>query len=102
MAVVLPLLFFALVARAWPAGELRARLLGAAVVSGVTVVAVTELLSAASRLTPGALVLGWAVAVVVAFAAGLASGARRGAAREPSTDPAEPLVLVLLLPIVGI
>src|SRR5689334_23712048 len=101
MAVVLPMLFVALVARAWPHGGLRSRLLGAAVVFGVTVVAITELLSAAGRLTPSALVLAWGAAVTLAAGAAIASRPRRAAAPSSASEPIEPLARALLLPIAG-
>ncbi len=100
MAVVLPMLFAALVGRAWPGGGPRSRFVGAAVVFGVTVVAITEALSAGGRLTAGALVLAWGVAVTI-VAAVLACRPRRAAAPSPA-GPLDPLALVMLLPIAGV
>jgi 4-amino-4-deoxy-L-arabinose transferase-like glycosyltransferase len=104
MAVVLPLLCFVLLVRAWPRHHgLRARLLGAATAWGVAVLIVTEAASAAGMLTRGVLIVAWGLAATLAgFAPAVPRHAEPTAPPAEPTDWASPSTLVMAAAIVGI
>ncbi len=103
MAVVLPLVTFALIVATLPrAGGMRARLLSAAVVWGVLVTLVTEGASAFGVLRPRTLTVAWA-----AIALGAALTVARRGPPEAVTRRADRLgasndALVLLLPVAAV
>jgi 4-amino-4-deoxy-L-arabinose transferase-like glycosyltransferase len=104
MAIVLPLLCFVLLVRAWPRHHgLRARLLGAATAWGVVVLIVTEAASAAGVLTRGVLTVGWGlVATVAAFAPAVSRYSEPTVPPPEPTDWANPSTFVMAAAIVGI
>jgi hypothetical protein len=104
MAVALPALFFAFVARLWPWDGLRSRLMAAAVVSGVMVVVVTEAASAAGSLTSGVLTAAWGGAAAAAGIAAIVTRRRPAPARSRRTaiDWSSPALLIMMATVAGI